>query len=203
MRARIPSSSRVSGRGRQATGGGARPAGGLNPEQRHRRERGSGHQQLAPDQQKRERQGAADREEPGADAKGRAFGAERGRRRRRCHRVLLLVPPVGHQDLAPWLGHRLRGERRGGGAVPPPGVVEAAVVLDDELDEGGGEAGLDGERTRAGRLRAHGCEEASQAAAGGRALQRAAWHHRLLPTPASIGLRGRGILRRLVAAGRG
>ena len=73
--------------------------------------------------------------------------------------------------------------------MPPPGLleggVEAAMVLDDEVGEGGREAGLDGERPRAGR-RAEGGEEAAQAAAGGGALQRAGgWHRR--PTPASIG----------------
>ena len=59
------------------------------------------------------------------------------------------------------------------------------MVLDDEVGEGGREAGLDGERPRAGR-RAEGSEETAQAAAGGGALQRAGgWHRR--PTPASIG----------------
>ena len=73
--------------------------------------------------------------------------------------------------------------------MPPPGLleggVEAAMVLDDEVGEGGREAGLDGERPRAGR-RAEGGEEAAQAAAGGGALRRGGgWHRR--PTPASIG----------------
>ncbi|RLN28258.1 hypothetical protein C2845_PM05G00870 [Panicum miliaceum] len=72
---------------------------GLDPEQRHRRERGRGHQPLAPDHQQRERQDPANHEELRPDAKARAFAAGRCRHRR----------VLRHRKLPPLLGRRLRG----------------------------------------------------------------------------------------------
>ncbi|XP_035820043.1 uncharacterized protein [Zea mays] len=100
---------------------------GLDTGQRHRRQRGRGHQLLAPDHHQRRPRGAL------ADAEARAFGWAC---RCRCRRV------ASHRKLAPLLG------LRGSGAAPLPGVPDAAVVLDDDVREGGREAGLDRERPR-------------------------------------------------------
>jgi hypothetical protein len=61
------------------------------------------------------------------------------------------------------------------------------MVLDDEVGEGGGEAGLDGEGPGAGG--AERGEEAAEAAGG--AVLRRAGHRRPRPSPASIGGRRR------------
>ena len=62
------------------------------------------------------------------------------------------------------------------------------MVLDDEVGEGGGEAGLDGEGPGAG-----GAERGEEAAkAVGRAVLRRAGHRRPRPSPGSIGGRSAG-----------
>jgi hypothetical protein len=76
------------------------------------------------------------------------------------------------------------------------------MVLDDEVGEGGGEAGLDGEGPGAG-----GAERGEEAAeAAGWAFLRRAGHRRPRPSPASIGGRrraGRGRAGGEIEGGRG
>jgi hypothetical protein len=134
---------------------------------------------LAPDHEDSEGRHAADGDETQAKADGARFLPAHALGRRKIG-----PRPVRRQRDSRRCGSRARRGRRrrgcGDASLPALGgrgrlLLEAAMVLDDEVGEGGGEAGLDGERR----------EQAAETARPAVLIR--AWHRRPRSSLAGIG----------------